>query len=250
MARHAVRDGSDFPTGDASWRTAKRGQRIEDIAAPQPSSLNPQSSPGAATRTTSGAAAGRPLPVPLCNIRNGCSGILALQQHPQPFWRIARRPGRHVRPAWVVRGLAPAQGQRLLTSGPSWRWPRTGDHPGRGPEIGPPPLRRDRFRETPAVLSGDRQPGGAAEPAVAPRLLIPEAGNQTPQHQTYPHQPEKRHRQPVACWVWCPVPAVGVGRGSAFGNWHVCPKAADLGERITRFSKPRGSSLTLYGRGR
>jgi hypothetical protein len=54
---------------------------------------------------------------------------------------------------------------------------------------------------------------------------MPQAGGQSSEHQTHPHQPEKNHKPLVVYLVWCNDPPVGVGYRSASGYTPMgCPE--------------------------
>jgi hypothetical protein len=129
------------------------------------------------------------------------------------------------------------QPQPSLSAG---RWalrrPRSGHHRRRRRHHAAPAVQRHRnplmLPNGTALAQGPRP--CQSKPGDAPSLLIPEAGDQAPQHQTYPHEPEKHHSLPVVGWVWCNVPAVVEGYRSASHHQTV---ARSCGPRFKNYLK-------------
>jgi hypothetical protein len=93
-----------------------------------------------------------------------------------------------------------------LTGRSAWRQSRASDYLRRRQEAAAP-VQRSRSSDSRTLPNGarlfDGPPTCQSNPHTAPCPLIPEAGDQAPQHQTHPHEPEERHEQPMVCLVWC-----------------------------------------------
>src|SRR5262249_24705661 len=91
-------------------------------------------------------------------------------------WLKARRPLGLTGP-WMRRGTDPASRRREAASPVQRRKPVQRTLPNGWGLDGPRPCQ--------------------LKPCAAPRLPVPEAGDQTSQQQTHPHEPEEHHSEPV-----------------------------------------------------